>query len=89
MLPKFTQNGNGDYSSHVFDGADAYDASFPSYAGNDKVANLQLSLLKLFGSTRNSWGHAGGRTFTDARSNNDSDLIDFSRPGRSGQYRLG
>ena len=89
LLPTFTQNGNDDYASHVFDGSEAYDASFPSYGGDDKVANLQLSLLKLFGSDRTVWGHSGGRTFSDARSNNDTDLINFARPGTSAQYRMG
>ena len=87
LLPTFSQNGNDDYPSHVFDGSEAYDASFPSYGGNDKVANLQLSLLKLFGSQRTSWGSIGGRTNRDARSNTDQDLINFSRPGRHNQYR--
>ena len=88
LLPAFSQNGNDDYPSHVFDGSEAYDASFPSYGGNDKVANLQLSLLRLFGSDRTVWGHTGGRTPSNAQSNNDRDLINFARPGGHTQYLI-
>ena len=88
LLPKLGNNADGDYSAHVFDGSDAYTGStVPSYAGHDKVANLHLSLLKLFGSDRTSWGSEGGRVFSDARSNSDRDLINFSTPGRHTTYR--
>lgn len=88
LLPRFADNGNGDYSAHVFDGSGAYpsESSF-SYAGNDKVANLQLSILRLFGSNLTSWGTSGGRNNSDASSNGDSHLVNFARPGTSSQYR--
>ncbi len=87
LLPKFPIS--DDYRAHVFDGTDAYaSSSVPSYNGHDKVANLQLSLLHLFGSTRTSWGTDGGRNNSDARSNGVSDLINFSAPGTSAQYRF-
>jgi len=88
LLPQLPLNGNGDYSSHVFDGTDAYSgSSVANYAGHDKVANLQLSLLRLFGSNRTEWGTEGGRSYSDARSNGDRDLINFARPGRHREYR--
>ncbi|MGH1486489.1 MAG: hypothetical protein ACRBCI_09735 [Cellvibrionaceae bacterium] len=95
LLPLLDFNGNGDYSAHVFDGEGAYaNSSIASDFGQDKVANLQLSILRLFGSTRTSWGTEAGlhysgenRTRNDARSNQDNDLIDFSSPGRYEQYR--
>jgi len=88
LLPSFDLNGNGDYSAHVFDGSGAYSgSSVPNYGGQDKVANLQLSIMRLFGSSRTSWGEDGGRIYSDARSNQDNDLIDFASPGRYEQYR--
>jgi hypothetical protein len=88
LLPEIGLNGNDDYSAHVFNGADAYlGSSVSSHNGHDKVANLQLSLLRLFGSDRTSWGADGGRIYSDARSNQDNDLIDFSSPGNFEQYR--
>lgn len=89
LLPLFTQNGADDYSAHVFDGEGAYEnSSVANYGYHDKIANLQLSILRLFGSNRTSWGTAGGRMYSDARSNGDSDLINFSTPGNFRQYRV-
>jgi len=48
---------------------------------------LQLSIMRLFGSNRTSWGTDGGRVYSDARSNGDSHLVNFARPGTSSQYR--
>lgn len=88
LMPLLDLNGNDDYSAHVFDGSDAYSgSSVASYAGHDKVANLQLSIMRLFGSTRTSWGSDGGRVYSDASSNGDNDLINFAFPGRYEQYR--
>ncbi|MFT6389153.1 MAG: hypothetical protein ACJAUP_002543 [Cellvibrionaceae bacterium] len=91
---------SGSVSEHIFDGTGAYpdlgssSSSLATYAGTDRVANLQLSILRLFGSTRNSWGREAGPHYTgsaragnDARSNGANDLINFTLPGTFEQYR--